>query len=171
MSFANRQGSKQEDPTHMKIDQYNQSIWDSFPHLRKPEGNRMWKFRTFQRKPNSGNPARDESAVTRGAEYASCVDRIEEHFTGLAVYYTTLTSEKEKYYHAKASAARILQICKEFEEGLVSCEEANGGSAQNAQEKGEAQQARTANHQRVIDVGGTQLVFELYCWQCHFQCC
>lgn len=143
----------------MTVDQYNQSIWDSFPHLRQ-EKPQMTTFtsRFFRRKPR-GYSARHESTEPGSAEYAAGLERIAEHVTAFAVALQVAHTEKEKIRNAKACAEEILKVCRAVEERLSSSEGANGETAQDAQV------------QKVIQLtGGLQLVFDLYCIDCHFQC-
>lgn len=114
--------------------------------------------RFFRRKPR-GDSARHESAEPGSAEYAAGVERIAEHVTALAVALHCSQTEKEKFQRTKEACTQILEVCRAVEERLSGSKGADGEAAQDAQV------------QKVIQLtGGLQLVFDLYCIDCHFQC-
>jgi hypothetical protein len=143
----------------MTVDQYNQSIWDSFPHLRQ-EKPQMSTFtsRFFRRKPR-GHSARHESTEPGSAEYAAGLERITECVTAWNLALAIAQTDKEKVLYAEQCAKEILKVCRAVEERLSSSKGTHGEAAEDAQV------------QKVIHLtGGLQLVFDLYCTSCHFQC-
>lgn len=142
----------------------------------------------------SGDPAGNESADPSRAEYAESVERISNVLTATLIAYTYHRTKREIYYAAKAGALHILQICQRFEEGKRSSQTTHGGPAQNEAEKvsdpylyndleplrpsrkqlnpSVAKASRQSGHHKLQMIGshGLQLCFELYCFECGFQC-
>ena len=143
----------------MKIDQYNQSIWDSFPHLTQEQPQMSSITSRFFRRKARGDSARHESAEPGSAEFAAGIERIAEYLAALSVALSVAQTEKEKLQRTKEACSQILEICGRVEERVRRSQSSNGEAAQDAQV------------QKVIQLtGGLQLVFDLYCIQCHFQC-
>lgn len=126
----------------------------------------------FRRK--DGNPARDESTDTRSAEYAASVKRCEIYICTLAsiALYDTESAKDNKISAYKVQAVRILEEIKRFEERFASGKSSHGEAAQDAQKVVAPNSAPGTAPVRAVQIlpSGRQLIFDLYCSNCYFQC-
>lgn len=139
--------------------------------------------RFFRRKAR-GDSARHESAEPGSAEFAAGIERIAEYLAALSVALSVAQTEKEKLQRTKEACSQILEICGRVEERVRRSQSPNGEAAQDAAQEVDAltdafgttmprhcSRRREEQVQKVIQLtGGLQLVFDLYCVQCHFQC-
>lgn len=139
------------------------------------------KIMKFFRSNTDGNSAGNESANACRAEYAAGIKRLEEYIFALTLfadpqYFTKGRETEEKFFEFKATAVRILEEVKRVEERVASCKSAYGETTKNAKKVVritppiEVQPGN--NLVRAVETlsSGRQLIFDLYCSNCYFQC-
>lgn len=130
----------------------------------------------FTRRSDSGHTAGNEPTDASRAEYAACVERLEGYILSTVLFsdpalWAKSEAPKRRYQEYKATAVRILEECKRFEEGFTSGQGSNGEATQNAEKITEGVRPRDASIYRVVELrNGRQLQFDLFCINCHFQC-
>lgn len=127
-----------------------------------------------------GNPTGNEPADTSRSKYAACLEQIDDFTTAWWIAKDTL-NEEQAYRYAKKACFQLYEELRSFEERLSSGEAAHGSAQEDAQEVVACSCAEDSLNCDVHSPkqpvtspltlpGGRQLLFELFCFHCSFQC-
>jgi hypothetical protein len=120
-----------------------------------------------------GNSTGHESADTRRSKYTESVEQIDDFTTAWWIAKDTL-SEEQAFRYAKKALFQLYEELRSFEEGITSGEATDGRVAQDAQEIDPDASGSNVGLQPITAPlnlpGGRQLLFELFCFHCSFQC-
>jgi len=136
------------------------------------------KIIKYFRRNDDGNSAGNEPADASSAEYAACAKRLEEYifalvlFSDPAQWAAQVRSPRQLIQEYKATAVRILEEVKRFEKGLASGKGAHGEAPKNAKKINPVSVDPGRKFVRALEQlpSGRQLIFDLYCSNCYFQC-
>jgi hypothetical protein len=120
-----------------------------------------------------GNPTGHEPTDSSRSKYAESVEQIDDFTTAWWIAKDTL-SEEQAFRYAKKAVFQLYEELRGAEERLACSEAADGSPAQNAEEIDPDASGSNVGLKPITAPlnlpGGRQLLFELFCFHCSFQC-